>query len=342
MKNSSLFLFVCLTLFSVGCNRSLQNDVPDYSVSANWASLPEITKPVDVIYLYPTTYRPVPGDGTYSTIDDSVMHSGAYRCLELQASTFNTTGNIFAPFYRQCDAGILAGLTSLEVNELLREVPLRDVCAALDYYFEHYNDGRPFIMAGHSQGSNVLTLVLSEYMASHSEYYSRMIAAYVIGFSVTENYLAANPHLKFAREAHDLGVIVSYNTEAPENEGQYSLVINSGGISINPLNWRRNNTPAGVEENLGSLIPVTDGVFDRNGTMELVVPGIADARVNPGRGVVLCTSVPLAEFSNPVTSLFGPGSYHTWDYSFYYMNIRQNAQLRADTWMASHPGASTE
>ncbi len=333
MKTTSLFLLACLSLFSVSCHQAPQNDVTDYSVSANWASVPEITKPVDVIFLYPTTYRAGQNDGTYSTIDDSIMRSGAYNCLDMQASAFSTVGNIFAPFYRQCDVSLLAGLTSFEVNEMLRPVPLRDVCAALDYYFKHYNNGRPYIMAGHSQGSNVLTLVLSDYMASHPEYYSRMIAAYVIGFSVTENYLAANPHLKFARKADDLGVIVSYNTEAPENEGQYSLVINPGSISINPLNWRRDNTPAGVEKNLGSLIPATDGVFNKNGAMEVVVPGIADARVNPGRGVVLCTSVPLAEFGNPMTTLFGPGSYHTWDYSFYYMNIRQNAQLRTDTWM---------
>lgn len=43
-----------------------------------------------------------------------------------------------------------------------------------------------------------------------------MIATCVIGYSITPEYLAKNPHLKFAKEAKDTGVIISYNTEAPQ------------------------------------------------------------------------------------------------------------------------------
>ena len=57
------------------------------------------------------------------------------------------------------------------------------------------------------------SFVLSEYMKAHPEYLKRMIAAYVVGYSITEDYLKANPHLKFAERADDTGVIVSYNTE---------------------------------------------------------------------------------------------------------------------------------
>ena len=92
----------------------------------------------------------------------------------------------------------------------------------LDYYFENYNNGKPFILAGHSQGSQILTMILSDYMKEHPEHYKNMIAAYVIGYSVTDKYLAANPHLKFAEGADDTGVIISYNTEGPANKDQHS------------------------------------------------------------------------------------------------------------------------
>lgn len=41
-------------------------------------------------------------------------------------------------------------------------------------------------------------MILDEYMDCHPEEYSRMIAAYVIGFSVTRRFMSANPHLRFA------------------------------------------------------------------------------------------------------------------------------------------------
>ena len=97
-------------------------------------------------------------------------------------------------------------------EEAFNSVPKTDVFAALDYYFEHLNGGRPFILAGHSQGSIMQSFVLAEYMKAHPEYLKRMIAAYVIGFSITEDYLKANPHLKFAEGADDTAIVVSEET----------------------------------------------------------------------------------------------------------------------------------
>ena len=44
---------------------------------------------------------------------------------------------------------------SEERNRIASREPKADVFAALDYYFENYNHGRPYILAGHSQGSNL-------------------------------------------------------------------------------------------------------------------------------------------------------------------------------------------
>ena len=78
------------------------------------------------------------------------------------------------------------------------------------------------------------SFVLSEYVKAHPEYLKRMIAAYVVGYSITEDYLKANPHLKFAERANDTGVIVSYNTEGPGNGN--NIVVLPGAISINHIN----------------------------------------------------------------------------------------------------------
>ena len=92
--------------------------------------------------------------------------------------------------------------------------------------------------------------ILAEYMKEHPDLYKRMIAAYVIGYSVTGAYLAQNPHLKFAAGPDDTGVIISYNTEAPGVNGENPVIL-PGGISINPITWTREKTLATATENLG-------------------------------------------------------------------------------------------
>ena len=87
----------------------------------------------------------------------------------------------------------MMAVTSISAEErvaLLEKEPKADLFAALDFYFEHLNRGRPFILAGHSQGSQMMTYVLTEYMEEHPEYYERMVAAYALGYSITKQLLA--------------------------------------------------------------------------------------------------------------------------------------------------------
>ena len=57
-----------------------------------------------------------------------------------------------------------------------------------------------------------------------------------------------------------------------------------GAISINPINWRRDETYAPASENLGSYVQT------KSGKSVLKIPGVADAQVNTSRGVVVCTN----------------------------------------------------
>ena len=51
--------------------------------------------------------------------------------------------------------------------------------------------------------------------------------------------------------------------------------------------------------------------------------------MNPAFAQCAITAIPGFEILEPV---FGPASYHGCDYSFFYMNIRENAQRRAEAW----------
>jgi len=329
-----LVIALCFSFILVACGNDGSKSEPkatDYSNSAHWLSVPTaVDKEVDVFYLYPTSWQKVNTDEpNICEIDNPVMLKYSKLAFARQATAFETAGNIYAPYYRQADANVIYILSLTEQDKVIGGIPKSDAFAAFDYYIKHYNNGRPFILAGHSQGSNVLLYLLSEYMKEHPKVYDRMIAAYVIGYSVTEDYLAKNPHLKFAEGPDDTGVIISYNTEAPTVEGNNPVLL-PGAIAINPITWTREETLATAEENLGSIILNKDGsvVLNEEGKIE-PVKNYADARVDKAKGAVICSTAD-AEKLAPGNQLMGKGVFHSFDYPFYYFDIRENAANRVD------------
>lgn len=307
----------------------------DYSDPGNWASLPRTPdKKADTFYIYPTAYVSTAKDAPdIVPIEDETMRKGALGNIELNCGVFSESTNVYAPFYRQSNLGVIAGLSGDELLEFQMREQRTDVYAALDYYFTHYNNGRPFILAGHSQGSVMLKLVLREYMQAHPEYYERMIASYVLGYSITNEDLEINPNLRFAEGADDTGVIVSWNTEGPSNGDNFCVL--PGALAINPLSWKRDGNYAPISANKGSRIIVnsaTNEVDDR-------IPGVADARVDLSRGVVVCTNSNLSYIKVDnlgIPAVFGEKSYHNGDYLFYYYNIMENVAVRVAAWFAGH------
>lgn len=300
----------------------------DYSSADNWLALPKnTTKEVDVFYLYPTAYgKADPSDDAICDVDNAVMRNTARNFLATQASAFEESCNVFAPFYRQFDVSALAAFTDEIFEEHLKYSASKDPSDALDYYFEHYNNGRPFILAGHSQGSNVLLHLLKDYFSAHPEYADRLIAAYPIGFGVTANDLRDIKCLTFAEGETDVKVIVTWNTEGPGNKNQHNAVVKEGEYCINPLNWSRGTEYAPIEMNHGSLA---------NGQ---IVPGASDAQIDAERGVVVVTSPEAQPYkiTNPILyAYFGTDSYHSADYTLFYVNIRENVAKRIETFFKS-------
>ena len=294
----------------------------DYGNENNWLTFPESPdKPVDLLYFYPTVFSP--SDSSVSVIadiEDAGMRKMAAAAFDKQATAFAESCNIYAPFYRQLDATYSLTLSENEHKELFGYAAAQDASAALEYYFGHCNNGRPFILAGHSQGSETVLYLLTDYFRMHPEQYSRMVAAYVIGYSVTESVLRDNPHLKFAEGETDTGVIISWNTEGPENIGQHNAVVLEGARSINPINWKTDGTYASAAENKGSRI---------NG--ELLFQ-IADAQIDPERGTVITHADKAYAVTMPAALLFGPASFHLNDYDLYYGNIAENVQKRIEAY----------
>lgn len=300
----------------------------DYSISSHWLSIPKTNKPVDVFYIYPTAWHKIDStEPNICAINNPTMLVGSASVYARQATAFETCANVYSPYYRQADAAYAISLNEEELAKVIRAEPLTDVVAAFDYYIRHYNNSRPFILAGHSQGAIVALFLLSGYLKDHPDVYERMIAAYVIGYPVKQEFLDANPHLKFAQGPDDTGVIISYNTQAPDvAPGANPVVADKIGIVINPISWTRSETVASAEESLGSFLPAPDG------SGFIMVPHYADARVDLAKGVLLCSTAD-EDALLPLTVHFGRGVYHSFDFPFYYYNLRQNAENRVQKFL---------
>ena len=104
-----------------------------------------------------------------------------------------------------------------------------------------------------------------------------------------------------------------------------------GAISINPLNWKLDETYAPASENLGSLVD-----NEKTGVPEIGDIG-ADAQIVLSRGTVVTSAPPdpmPEELAKITAEYFGPGARHENDYTFYYSNIKANVAKRIAAYKA--------
>ena len=298
----------------------------DYSQRTKWYKQPKITKEFDTFYIYSTMYFGInESDPDYATLDNAEMLAGIDIEHAIKSSVFEESTNLFIPFYRQSSMRYATEVFQKDgsIDAALAGMPYGDITAALDYYFKNFNNGRPFIIAGHSQGAAILRLVLKKYFKEHPDYYKRMVAAYAIGYSITKEDLEANPHMKFATGETDTGVIISWHAEGPKNVEANApipnVIIAKNGIAINPLNWKLDETYAPASENLGSIVG-----DEKTGKTEICDIG-GDAQVCLARGTVVTNAKAVP---NEMTDLAGPQCFHQDDYAIFYNNIKANVAKR--------------
>jgi len=112
------------------------------------------------------------------------------------------------------------------------------------YYMENMNNGRPYILAGMSQGGMMVRSILK---LMTDEEFAGMKAAYCLGFGLSPEDLEYK-HIVPATGEYDLGVTISYNSVADE-AGIWELVRNNAVACINPANWQTDSTAASFEYN---------------------------------------------------------------------------------------------
>lgn len=306
----------------------------DYSDPLNWIQRPgpsDRTKPVDVFFAYPTVYvHPDKTRHHLMPVTSPLFRTAARVSTWWHDRIFMRNCNIFAPFYRQVGMETL-WMTHAEFDRISR-TPYEDIRDAFMYYLAYCNGGRPFLLGGHSQGSEILIKLMCRDFDARKEA-SRLVAAYLIGYSVTESDLARHPHLNMAQGADDTGVIISYNTTAAGLK--LMPVVLPGAVCTNPLNWQPGGTYAPKELNLGSVLLETKH-------FALQKKHFTGARVDEAQGVLFIDHTALDEMLHMRIGLLNRiimhrQSLHTLDIALFQRNLEQNISVRIAAFFARNP-----
>jgi len=311
-----------ILLFFVIGSRAQPSSV-DYSNEVNWAVLPkkkvaELEKvkvcpcsdSVDVFYVYPTLFLDEKDPRWIKELSDSAFSKKILEtAVKYQATAWASAGQLYVPFYRQAHIRSYHRLDEGGRDSLL--FAYSDVRAAFLYYLEHDNKGRGIILAGHSQGSTHISLLLKEFFDG-KKLQDQLIAAYMpgIGFEATEF-----GSVKLMTNPKETGGFVSWNTHkkhADKNTVKWHL----GKAVINPITWDTTMfAPRKLHQGFlysnNQLYRQSIGVHIDNGFIWIRPPHF------PYRLLA-----------------FTMKNYHIGDVNFFWEDIRQNAILRATSYLS--------
>ena len=312
---TALFLALCFVVTSCSgaiTSKSKVKSSLDYSKEGMWIYAGSGEAEADCFYICPTVYIAMGRDKNMPVNDPSVKPSFT-GAANAQKGVYSDCCSMYVPLYRQ--ASIEAYDLDPKESEQYFDIAYSDVENAFLYYIQNCNKGRPLVLAGFSQGSDMCIRLLKDH-GNDPKVRKVLVACYAIGWRVTDEDVSKYPHLKTAQGEKDTGVIICYDCEA--EDVTKSLVVPEGTKtrSINPLNWKTDSTVADRSLNKGSVL--NDG---------RQAAGLAGCYIDPDRGTLKVTDVNKGDYP-PGPSCFAAGEYHVYDVNFFYQNLKENVAVR--------------
>ncbi len=311
---------------------SLTPRKPDYSLNTSWAALPfmkdyadtavgtgnykdeQSTASADVFFIYATsfTYKPEgPNKWNGDIADKKLKKITDEGGIRYQASIFNGTGKIYAPYYRQAHYYSYFTLDTASSGQAF-DVAYQDVKSAFEFYLKNYNNGRPIILASHSQGTTHALKLLKEFFDG-KDLGNRLVCAYLTGMPVYDTLFQT---IKPCKNEQETGCYCTWRTFAVGYYPKWYMQKARLSVCTNPLIWTIDSTYAPAKLNKGGVL------FD----LRTVIPGICDARIEDG---VLRINKPHYKGS----AFLRIKNYHVADYNLFYINVRENAALRTKVFL---------
>jgi hypothetical protein len=314
---------------------------PDYAKRSSWAALPKrasqaaalrhslagdgasrASRPeagadpaADTFFVHPTTHFWC--THWNAPIDGWLTRAITATALAGQASAFDGVTRVYAPRYRQMT---LAGFAHEVVRKSALELAYADVRRAFRHYLAEWSDGRPLILAGHSQGSRHVLRLLDEFFREEP-LRRRLVAAYAVGTPVWSGaYERGEAAIPIGERPDQTGCLISWCTYS---EGVDPRIEPEDGerLCVNPLHWRTDDVAVPASANLGSIpLPMLRGPRAPR-------PGVTGARC--ADGLVRVDPISLYGFR----WFHAGGDWHAYDFALFYASVRENAKLRVSAFL---------
>lgn len=335
-KQCLLLLCLCLSLALAGCGAQTETMAEaavetaaaaltplDYSDSENWVCWEEGTdRQADLFFLCPTVDLGETGNYNAAVTGEDFRNSFT-GSVNMELGIYQDCCTVYAPYYQQVTFPVYE--MDGEEAQPYFQTAYEDVRAAFLYYNQHCDPSRPLILAGFSQGADMALRLMEEFF-SQEEYASRLVAAYVIGWRVTEEAFAQYPHLSMAQCADDTGVIVTFTAESEDITDSLLVPEGTKTCAINPLNWKTDSTPAEPSLNKGACFT------NYSGEIVTETPGLCGAYLDEKRGTLKVTGISAEDYPG---ILFPDGVYHLYDYSLFFRNLQENVGVRLNAFLAA-------
>jgi hypothetical protein len=239
------FTLMLLVLWNISTSQCFSQSV-DYSQAQNWAVLPgaypnglqskvsdtTLWKDVDVFYVYPTLIIDKNDKRWNVELSDKEQQQKVLgSAVTYQASAWAEAGRMYVPFYRQ--AHIRSYYTLEEGGRDALLFAYEDVKNAFQYYLDHYNHGRPIILAGHSQGSTHLRMILRDFF-DNKALQTQLVAAYIPGIGMEKTEFSTIPLMNSPKQT---GGFVTWNTFKKNIDEDAYRRWYKGKAVVNPVSW---------------------------------------------------------------------------------------------------------
>ena len=304
--------------------------VPNYENLESWAAHPSKTDSVidifyttdkknlkaDVFYIYPTLLTDDKNDSWNSNIKDPNQNSVVRNiAIRYQASAWANAGRIYSPLYRQVHYRSFYEPYTSNGGKKAGEIAYDDIRRAFIFYLEKFNQGRPIIIAGHSQGAYHCKTLLKEFFDG-KELQNQLVAAYIPGTRVDINEFNTIHALK---DPVDIKGYLSWNTfrinkkpKKGKHPAHFSWKKNQ--FVTNPIKWDESRSGS-TEEHKGLLF------YDQK-----IYPNSVDIVIYDG---LLWSSVPKGIKGSLLLKLIK--NYHFGDVNLFWKDISENAKKRVES-----------
>ncbi len=356
-----------------------RSDTRATAVEANGTLKPldtdfERTSAVACFYVYPTASMEMSANADFTPDDETVA------ITKIQAALYQRACDVYAPVYRQSTLSLMALDMVPGVKRMTS--PAKQDAYAMAYadvvdafmQFVGENDGRGFILIGHSQGSELLMRLIRDVIEPDAYLSRHFVAAHIPGANIAVARVPAQADTSFrhtpaCRTANDIHCVVGYSSFSRDDPAlgdapKYGVTeaANTQALCVNPAELVNGGTrldarlPTGYPPVFRLILKPTDanaGPFRDRARNEAIdtpfyaLPGRVHGRcVERGGAHYLAVSIDSPESDALIDKLPGAFFGNTgWGLHLIDINVAQGdlvrlATLQAKAWAASSAGES--